>query len=297
MKKKLGLLLILTLGFIIFSFVSVFLLNKEHAPELKILSSPRATVFLDNVNIGKTPIEGFVVIAGDHILRLDPDKVATETASWQGKISAFKNSRTYVDRQLGSGDISSSGVVFAVRPMDKKPEKGGSGEIEVQTDPTGAIVYLDNDEKGIASLVLENVPAGEHELSIYSPGFIRRSQKIKLTSGFRIIGEIKLAIDPSYQKVEAPPDVNEATPSATTITPGTSPTPTPQKITGKSVKILETPTGWLRVRESPSLGATEYAKVNSGDTFELLEEQSGWVKITYEKGKSGWVSAQYTEKL
>ena len=118
MKKKLLFLVILFAGFVIFTLVSVFLLKKEHDPELKILSSPNATVTLDGKVIGKTPIDGFVVSAGEHMLILRVDKGAggaasevggepgAQTATWQGKISAFKNSKTYVDRELGSSDIT-----------------------------------------------------------------------------------------------------------------------------------------------------------------------------------------------
>jgi uncharacterized protein YgiM (DUF1202 family) len=38
------------------------------------------------------------------------------------------------------------------------------------------------------------------------------------------------------------------------------------------------------------------ARVNEGDKFTVLEEKSGWYKITYEPGKEGWISARYTQK-
>ncbi len=303
MKKKLLFLVILFAGFVIFTLVSVFLLKKEHDPELKILSSPNATVTLDGKIIGKTPLDGFVVSAGEHMLILKADGVATETAMWQGKISAFKNSKTYVDRELGESDISSSGVVFWVRKSEKKLDRKDVGAIEITTDPIGTIIYLDNDEKGIAPLVMENVPAGEHEISAYSPGFIRRSQKIKVEAGYVVSGEIKLAIDKSYQKVEEP---KISTESATlTGTPGISEEPTPApsgkviptvKPGMKSVKIKDTPTGFLRVREKPSTGGAEVGQVNPGDTFVIISEENGWIKIEYVKGAEGWVSGQYVER-
>lgn len=291
MKKKLLLLLVLAIGFIVFTLATVFMFKKEHEPELKILSAPTATVMLDGKAIGKTPIDGFVVSAGEHILRLTPESSTTETASWQGKVSAYKNSRTYVDRALGSSDITSSGVVFSVRKSEKAFSKKDVGAIELVTDPIGTIIYLDNDEKGIAPLVLEDVAVGEHEISAYSPGFIRRSQKVKVEEGYVVAGEIKLAIDPSYQKVaDATPTPNHATPSGTL-------TPTISKTSGKSVKIKDTPTGFLRVRESSSTSGAEVGRVTPGDTFEIISEENGWIQIEYEKGKEGWISGQYVERL
>ena len=63
--------------------------------------------------------------------------------------------------------------------MEKSP-RGNTGEIEVETEPTGAIVYLDNDDKGVAPLILTDVPSGTHELSVFLPGFSRRTQKINI---------------------------------------------------------------------------------------------------------------------
>ncbi len=295
MKKKLLLLFILSVGFIVFTVSSVIIFKKEHDPELKILSSPSAVVMIDGKSIGKTPIDGYVVTAGEHMVKV---------GSWQGKVSAYKNSRTYIDRELGSSDITSSGVVFSVRKSDKTFSKKGVGAIEIITDPIGTIIYLDNDEKGIAPLALEEVEVGEHEISAYSPGFIRRSQKVKVEEGFIVAGEIKLAIDPSYQKVE---EHKEATDSATlsgtpSVTPP-GPTPTASKLAPtlkpgmKSVKIKDTPTGFLRVRDSSSAAGAEVGRVNPGDTFIIVSEENGWIEIEYEKAKTGWISGQYAERL
>lgn len=291
MKKKLLLLLVLATGFIVFTVSSVVLFKKEHDPELKVISTPTATIILDGQSIGKTPIDGFVVTAGEHMLKV---------GSWQGKVSAYNNSRTYVDRQLGSSEIASSGVVFSVRKSEKTFSKKSVGAIEITTDPIGTIIYLDNDEKGIAPLALEEVEAGEHEISAYSPGFIRRSQKVKVEEGYVVAGEIKLAIDPSYQKVE---EHKESTESASlTGTPSGNPTPSvsvaPTLKPGmKSVKIKDTPTGFLRVRASASSAGAEVGRVNPEDTFTIIVEENGWIQIEYEKGKQGWISGQYAERM
>jgi len=63
--------------------------------------------------------------------------------------------------------------------------------------------------------------------------------------------------------------------------------------------VKENSVGFLRVRNAPS--GTEIAKIQPIDPqkkYSLLEEKSGWYKITYEEGKEGWVSAdsQYTQK-
>ena len=65
--------------------------------------------------------------------------------------------------------------------------------------------------------------------------------------------------------------------------------------TGKQAKIKATPTGWLRVRSEPSLNGTEITRVDTGGMYQVLEEQTGWVKIKVSGTSEGWVSADYVE--
>ncbi len=63
----------------------------------------------------------------------------------------------------------------------------------------------------------------------------------------------------------------------------------------KQATVLETGTGWLRVRSAPSLEGEEVTTVNVGDTFVVLEEDGEWVKIKVDESTEGWVSATYVE--
>ncbi len=55
--------------------------------------------------------------------------------------------------------------------------------------------------------------------------------------------------------------------------------------------------GYLKVREEASLDAAEVGRVNVGDKFRALEEESGWYKIEYKKDEHGWISADYTKSV
>ncbi|PIS21191.1 hypothetical protein COT51_04050 [candidate division WWE3 bacterium CG08_land_8_20_14_0_20_41_15] len=63
------------------------------------------------------------------------------------------------------------------------------------------------------------------------------------------------------------------------------------------VEVLETGTGWLRVRSEASLNGTEIGKVNVGEKYKFSEEVEGWYKITLSDGTTGWISSQYAKKL
>jgi len=287
MKKKLGVFLFLLILFIGFLAIRFFVMDKQNSNgQLKVLVSPSASVFMDNVAVGKTPFEDKFKV-GEYLLKLIPEGNATDTASWQSKIKIYKNTRTYVNMELGSSDISTSGEVFTSVKMTT-PVKSGYGEVMVETEPQGAIVYLDNDEKGVAPVKLENVLKGDHEISVFMSGFFRRTQKINIDPGYQVNAKFKLAIDQSQT-----PKVEEKK----TATDEASLKEASVDIeTGKQVTIKETPTGWLRVREEPNAEASESAKVNPGDKFDILGEEAGWIKIEYEKNKTGWISGQYVDR-
>ncbi len=65
--------------------------------------------------------------------------------------------------------------------------------------------------------------------------------------------------------------------------------------TTTKAKILPTGTGWLRVRNDPSINGSEVTKVDVGKEYPLLEEGTDWVKILVSEEIEGWVSKTYVE--
>lgn len=293
MKIKLTILLILVIlfaGFIGIKFV--FMDTTNAFGKLKITSSPTTSVFINGVAIGKTPYEDKYKV-GEYMLKLIPEGMATQTASWNGKIQIYKNALTYVNRELAGSDVGSAGEVFTITKMDK-PGKSGYGEIYVETEPQGAIVTLDNDDKGVASLIMSDVIKGDHEISVYMPGFLRRTQKVNVDQGYRVNAYFKLALDST-----------QITPTKTVSDNQPVSSDSAEIKKNNIITIKDTPQGWLRVREDASIDASESAKVKPGEKYNLLEEKDGWYKIKFngntnglESGtfNEGWVSAQYSTK-
>ena len=291
MKNKLILLFSLVVAFTIFILIKAFLMDSQNAyGRLKVKSSPTASIFIDNNLIGKTPFEDKFKV-GEYLIKLIPEGVATETASWNGKIRVYKNALTYVNRELGSSDIFSAGEIFNTEKMKEPPKNSNYGEVYVETDPQGEIVSLDNDEKGVAPLLLQDVLRGDHEVSVYLPGFFRRSQRINIDPGFRVNAFFKLALDQSQKQLS---DLEK--------TSSTSASTSSKKT---MVIVNNNPQGWLRVRADASINATEEAKVKVGEKYEFLEEKEGWYKIKFNGNRDGlvsgdftegWVSSQYTTK-
>ena len=60
--------------------------NQNDYGRLKIISSPTVSIFLNSNMIGKTPFDDKYKV-GDYLIKLIPEGTATDTASWNGKIS------------------------------------------------------------------------------------------------------------------------------------------------------------------------------------------------------------------
>src|SRR5947209_226447 len=99
-RGKLILFTILLLLFLIFVVGKYYFADQQKAEgEIKILSSPQSNVFIDNVSKGSTPYDEKIKV-GEYLIKLIPQGEATSTASWQGKVSIYKNALTYVNREL-----------------------------------------------------------------------------------------------------------------------------------------------------------------------------------------------------
>ncbi|MBQ9394629.1 MAG: SH3 domain-containing protein [Proteobacteria bacterium] len=52
----------------------------------------------------------------------------------------------------------------------------------------------------------------------------------------------------------------------------------------------------LNVRTGPGTSYDKIDSLKNGDRVTVLEEKDGWYRISYNNGKEGWISAQYTYK-
>lgn len=254
-------------------FLGKFILGKRggNAGGLKVTSVPQASVFLEADNLGRTPFEDDKVKSGDYTLKLIPEDGGSEGSSWQGKIKISANVLTYVNRELNDSDLTSAGEILTLEKIS-----GKESEIAITATPEGAKISLDGEDKGASPLILRNIEPGTHEISLSSSGFVNRSVKVRTTRGYKLIADFQLALIPDGEETVEEEEGELAKPY---------------------VEILDTPTGWLRVREEPTTTATEAARVNPGETYPLLDEESGWLKISYEDDKEGWISGQYAEKV
>ncbi|MCR4329887.1 MAG: PEGA domain-containing protein [Candidatus Roizmanbacteria bacterium] len=241
--------------------------------DVSIESTPTATVFVDNKVMGQTPVQ-FALREGVYKIKLVPDATVKKTyTTWSDSIRIYRNTTAYIHRVLGSDAASSAGEVLTLEKSTSK-----MGQLLISTNPAGMFVSLDGEDRGLSTLFVDGVTAGEHEVGVRGEGLLPRSIPINVVEGYKLLISIKAAVDSDYKKKQA------------------------EKVKSKIVEqnlleILSTPTGWLRVRFEPSIEASEAARVDTGKKFTYLDEQEGWYQIEYEKGKKGWVSAEYASPV
>jgi hypothetical protein len=268
------LLLLIVIGYIVLRFV---LFRTPTVSGLKITAQPQVNIFLDDKLVGKTPFENKYA-SGEYTLKLIPiEDQSFPVSSWQGKIKLNPSVLTFVNRDLGQSELRSGGEILT---LDKIPLN--ETQLNVFSHPDAAKIIIDGIEKGITPLVLDDLEEGEHDVAVTSLGFIGRTQRVQLTSGYKLTVDFQLALSESQ----------EASPS---------PTIQPESVSEVQIKrpyivIKETETGFLRVRSGPSKTSTETAQVNPGTKYPFLEEKEGWYKIIYQEGKEGWISSRYADK-
>ncbi|MDO8452034.1 MAG: PEGA domain-containing protein [bacterium] len=292
MKRKVSFLflIILVLGGVI-SGVKFLSGGSAKKGILKVVSSPNASVFLENKHVGRTPYESSVG-SGEYTIKIVPESSAGSLSSWQGKIVVLPNALTSVNRELSESEQTGAGEILWLDKISS-----ALSELFISTTPDGAMVVLDGETKGTTPVLLSDIKLGDHSLTVTSAGFTTRTIRVKTTSGYKLSAQIQLAVIPGFQLPEEGTDSAKIE-SQTKETPApTNPSPTNEDPPKPFVIIKDTPTGFLRVRVEPSTGASESARVKPGEKYTYLEEKNGWFQIKYDQTTDGWISGQYAEKV
>lgn len=235
------------------------LLGIKQKSGISIFSTPdSAIVFLNNKEAGKTPFEDKNLEVKDYLVKLDKDG-----AIWQGNIKLTSQTMAIINRDLAHDVASSSGEVLT---LDK-----GRG-VTVISNPTDSELEIDGKSYGKTPISI-NLTAGEHTFVVSHPNYLKRSMKAILPQGFNLTISTDLALS----------EVDLTAISAPVVTQ------TQEK------KVLQTPTGFLRVRDQASLAGKEIDKVNVGDKLILLEELGSWDRVRLPDGTEGFVSSTYVE--
>jgi Bacterial SH3 domain/PEGA domain len=279
MRKLLFIFVPIILAVAIFAVIFLLITRNSATGALQVTSAPISKVYIDGKLIGQTPLckcqQNDMISSGSHDLRLVPTEGNFDP--FEEKITVTPSVLTVVDRTFGPG-ASSQGSIISLSPIQDKK----SAQLLVISFPDNAAVSLDSNPSGKTPLLLQNVTPSDHDIKVTKDGYKDKSIRIRTVSGYKLEVLVYLGVNLTTATASALP----------TATPSASPSPT----ASVTITILDTPTGFLRVRSAPSLGGSEIGQVKPGDKFQLLNEQSGWYQIKIQSGQTGWVSSQYAQK-
>ena len=277
--KKIILILIpsLLVGLIVFILFKIIVNGKSEKGALQVTSVPESKVFINGTQIGKTPLckcePTEMLKTGEYTIRLVPND--SSLSEFQEKITVTKATLTVVDRRFEKG-VASEGNIVSLEPLDNKK----SIELSIVTLPQQAEIFLDGNTIGTSPITIHDVTKSDHSLKIEKDGYKDKSIRIKTAAGYRLVAKIYLGVT---DVIISPTTTIVASPSATLKKES-------------SVIILQTPTGFLRARQTNSLNASEVGRVLPGEIYQLTGESDGWFEIQLRDGSKGWVSSQYAEK-
>ncbi len=270
--------LILIGGSLLLGGCTLPFLNK--AASLQVLSSPRATVMLNNKIVGETPFFNAKIKPGDYNLKLVPVGQGDNILPYQTQLNLKNGLKAALNWNFSTSLASSSGYLMTQEAIaDRK-----KAVLMIISEPSGAKVKLDGQEVGTTPLQKDNLTPKQYNIEIAAPGYKEEQIVANVEGGYKLIIKAKLG----QGATELNPLENP------TASPSATPTPS---LSQHQVEILKTPTGWLRVRSKPGLSGEELTKVHPGEKYSFFDKKNGWYQIEYKTGKKGWVSGTYVKEL
>lgn len=282
MKKLLLILVPLVIvcigGFFVYRLIAQ---GAQGKGALQVTAVPSSTVYLNGKSIGQTPLcrcdASTMVTSGDYQLKLVPQD--SSFSPFEEKVTISPKVLTVVDWKFAPGG-SSEGSTISLTPLDNQK----NASLFVVSFPGRADVFLDSNKVGTTPLLMGGLTASDHIIKVVKEGYAEKDVRIRTPLGYKLSATVYLGIDDTF--LASPSASPQASPSAT---------PTPS-VPEQTVKILDTPTGFLRVHSSASLGSSQIGEVNPGDVLPLLDEETGWFEIKMKDGTTGWISSDYAEK-
>lgn len=279
--KIIALVLVMVLAISAAGVVGYKLLKSQKA-KISVESNPSATVYIAGEEVGKTPYQG-IWEAGEVIIKLVP---GDPLVPYETKVNLLADRQTLIKRDFGSSEEASGGQIISY-------EKVGANEtsLSLLSTPDYAQVSIDGNIRGFSPIMNYSVSSDTHQVVVTKIGYLDNTFEVSTQKGYKAVVVVKLIA--TGEPI--------ASPSASV-----SPSPTPASVTNVYVQILDTPSGFLRVRAEGSTTSNEIARVKPGDKllFVSQDAKGEWYQVVYAEGevyakgdKKGWVFSQYAKKL
>jgi len=242
---------------------------------IEINSYPVAKVYLDDKEVGMTPYKNKNLKPGEVEVKL-----VTNNDTWSRKVKLQNNINTVVDWEFGKTKENFGGYILYLEKTGDKKKAG----LMVMSDPSGATLSVDNEIRGFTPMKINNIGEGDKHLTITYPNHKNADVFVKAVKEYQLVLEVILAKETIEIQNQNETKIEEEIENKDLIE------------TIPKIKIKETETGWLKVRESSSSASREIKRVNPGETYDMLLQEGDWTKIDLGSNQIGWVSSKYVEK-
>jgi hypothetical protein len=234
-SQLIALILIFSIIGIISGLLYVRLVHSTRATAgLKVESEPPSIVYVDNAQVGRTPLDEFFP-PGEVTVRLVPETTSPNITAYQTKVRLTNKVYTVIRREFASSEAMSAGETISLIPYT-----GSQSALSVETvEPESALVSVDGQSQGFSPVNLTSLAASDHLIEVSAPGYNTRTIQAKTVSGYQLSVSVKLSA-----KNNPAPSLNFPTqipsPAATisaTIAPSGKLTPTPSSPPKPYVRI------------------------------------------------------------
>lgn len=271
MKRVLIATLFVFSSIVVFT-AAVFFINRNPGEGgLQITSQPKSRVYLNGKFIGETPVvkqkPKEMIRAGEYKIRLVPEDSQFEP--FENKITINPKTLTVVERVFNKDGAASGYIVTLTKLQDKN-----AVELEIISFPDKAKIFLDNNATGFSPILLKNLTESDHEIKLTRDGYQDKTVRVRTLKGFRLESVVFLGVSPSLKNGES----------------------SEEEVKVSQILILQTPTGFLRVRSDATTSAPEIGRARPGEKYDLIDEANGWYKIKFKEDQEGWISSQYAQK-
>jgi hypothetical protein len=230
--------------------VSVNLVQVQTTGSLSVSSNPSgASVYVDTVYQGTTPVTIPQLAAGSHTVRL----TLTGYTEYSGPVTVTAGQTYPLNIPLTQSQSPSNTVISS---------SGTTGSLQISTTPSGATIIFDGKNKGQTPAAFSDLSTGSHTVNLTKSGYWDYSQTVNVVAGKTTPLNINL-IPRSQPETSANP-----------TQAGGTPTPY-QPLTGGAIVITSNPPGANVYLDGQSSGTTPLTipNVNPGTHTILLTMQ------------------------
>lgn len=184
--KNIVAFLITFVGVILSAYFAYLLLIKpKNLPKPYLLADVyygEAKVFVDDKEVGTTPIENLVVKKGQRKVRLE----SKEGIVYESVFDFLPGYPVLIRRDLGIDNVFSAG-------LDAWVEKSKGGTLlSIISDPSGAKVFIDGAELGVTPFSTDKLTEGAYEIRVEKEGYEPVSERLSVIKDKKVNISFKL---------------------------------------------------------------------------------------------------------